>query len=73
MCCNVVSLRSLLSAITVLAICMSVIVSAVRDMKFYKVLGVDPKASDKEIKKAYKKAALCVLPSSLTENSVATC
>jgi hypothetical protein len=57
---KVVSFSLVLRALTVLLMCMSAIVSAVRDMKFYKVLGVDPKASEKDIKKAYKKAALYV-------------
>ena len=30
-------------------------------MDLYKVLGIDKKADDKTIKKAYKKAAVCVI------------
>ena len=33
-------------------------VAAVADTKFYKLLGVDPGADDRTIKKAYKKQAL---------------
>lgn len=43
----------------VLLLCTSAFVAAVRDRKFYKILDVDEKASEKDIKKAYKKAALC--------------
>ena len=45
--------------IAVLLLCAAALVTAVRDKKFYKILDVDEKASEKDIKKAYKKAALC--------------
>ena len=34
------------------------VVLAVRDTKYYKLLGVEPGADDKEIKKAYRKLAM---------------
>jgi preprotein translocase subunit Sec63 len=51
--------RSVAALAVLLLAALAHLTSAVRDMKFYKTLGVAADASDAEIKKAYRKAALC--------------
>ncbi len=50
--------RSCVAALLLLAVLSQTHVEAVKDMKLYSVLGVDPGASDETIKKAYKRMAL---------------
>jgi DnaJ-domain-containing protein 1 len=51
-------LRSSVAALLLLAVLSHTPAGAVKDMKLYNVLGVDPGASDETIKKAYKRMAL---------------
>jgi hypothetical protein len=50
---------NLLAALALLLASVMMHIQAAKDMKFYNILGVSSDASEKELKKGYRKAALC--------------
>lgn len=61
---------SLPAVLTLLASCVAHLALAVRDMKFYNTLSVASDASEADIKKAYRKAAMCAASQCCSASSI---